>query len=166
MERLLLDKDSQLAVAKGLDQYDHDQYLSKETARANLKALEQSQGKVSTSPFAAEKPGRQGMFDDLTRVKKRNDVLYKQTANQACQLLGRSSQPTTLDPLVPAAIDIELLGAVFFKVAVQNKPAPLKIYISRQDDPAAKELKLQVFWSYQNQHPGQGASEANGAFSR
>ena len=90
------------------------------------------------------------MFEDLTRAKGRNDVLYKRTANQICQLLGRSSQPATLDPLVPAAIDIELRGAVFFKVAVQNKPAPLKICISRQDDPAGKELQLQVFWSYQN----------------
>ena len=90
------------------------------------------------------------MFEDLTQAKKRNDVLHEQTANQICQQLGRSRQPTTLDALVPAAIDIELLGAIFFKVAVQNKPAPLKIYISRQDDPAARELKLQVFWSYTN----------------
>ena len=88
------------------------------------------------------------MFEDLRKVKKHNDVLYKETANRICQLLGRSRQPTVLDPLVPAEINIELLGAVFFKVAVQNKPAPLKIYISRQGDPGAKELKLQVFWSY------------------
>jgi len=88
------------------------------------------------------------MFEDLRKVKERNDALHKETANKICQLLGRNRPTTMLDPFVPAEINIELLGAVFFKVAVHNKPAPLKIYISRQDDPGAKELKLQVFWSY------------------
>jgi hypothetical protein len=47
------------------------------------------------------------MFEDLEKVKKYNDVLYKETANQICQLLGRSRQPTMLDPFVPAEINIE-----------------------------------------------------------
>lgn len=56
MELMLQDEDAQYAITKGLNQFDQDQYLSRQTARANLEALEQGKGKVSASPYQIEKP--------------------------------------------------------------------------------------------------------------
>ena len=90
----------------------------------------------------------------MEMLKVKNNEIFKNTCLRVAHLIQYNKMITKIESYTPVELRMQKVSALFFKIPVDKKMAPLKIAFKNLDpDPAYNGLDssdMQLFYSYTN----------------